>query len=175
MVAPSRLERRNRVGGALLEDPVDIPTGGVCPTAKQHGGGASGHLEDGSSANLAVVANGEEAGMAKYLISFPSGAMHVPEDEMAEVAEAAHAVVQETKDAGVFVFAGGLDETIDPVVVSADGTVTEGSYPETKELSGGFTIVEVPSREEAMEWARKIAVACRCGQEVRVFQYDPLV
>jgi hypothetical protein len=113
--------------------------------------------------------------MAKYLISFPSGAMDVPDEEMADVAEAAHAVVQEAKDAGVFVFGGGLDEDVDPVVVSADGTVTAGSYAETRELSGGFTVVEVASRQEALEWARKIAVACRCGQEVRAFQYDPLV
>ena len=113
--------------------------------------------------------------MARFLISFPAGAMNVPEEEIADVAEAAHAVVQEGKDAGVLVFAGGLDENVDPVVVSVDGIVTDGSYPETQELSGGFTVVEVPSRREALEWARKIAVACRCGQEVRVFLHDPLV
>jgi hypothetical protein len=75
----------------------------------------------------------------------------------------------------VFVFAGGLDDDVEPVVVGADGAVTEGSYPETKELSGGFTVVDVPSREAALEWAGKIAVACRCAQEVRAFMFDPLV
>jgi hypothetical protein len=45
----------------------------------------------------------------------------------------------------------------------------------TKELSGGSTVVEVPSREAALEWAAKIAVACRCAQEVRECQFDPLV
>jgi hypothetical protein len=114
--------------------------------------------------------------MTRYLISFPSNAMdHIPEAQMPDVAEAAHAVVQEAKDAGVFVFAGGLDDDMDPVTVAGDGTVTDGSYPETKELSGGFTIVDVPSREAALEWAAKIAVACRCGQEVRAFMFDPLV
>jgi hypothetical protein len=113
--------------------------------------------------------------MTRYLISFPSGAMDVPEEEQPDVAEAAHAVVQEAKDAGVFVFAGGLADDVEPVVVAVDGTLTEGSYPETKELSGGFTIVDVPSREAALEWAAKIAVACRCGQEVREFMFDPLV
>lgn len=45
---------------------------------------------------------------------------------------------------------------------------------ETKELNGGFTVVDVPTREAALEWAAKIAVACRCAQEVREFQFDPL-
>jgi len=114
--------------------------------------------------------------MTRYLISFPSDAMdHIPEEQMPDVAEAAHAVVQEAKDAGAFVFAGGLDDDVEPVVVGVDGAVTEGSYPETKEHSGGFTVVDVPSREAALEWAGKIAVACRCAQEVRAFMFDPLV
>ena len=53
------------------------------------------------------------------------------------------------------------------------GTVTDGPYPQTKELSGGFTVVDVPTREAALEWAAKIAVACRCAQEVREFGPDP--
>jgi hypothetical protein len=113
--------------------------------------------------------------MTRYLISFPNGAMDVPEEEGPDVAKAAHAVIQEAKDAGVYVFAGGLDDDVEPVVVAGDGTVTDGTYPETKELSGGFTIVDLPSREAALEWAAKIAVACRCAQEVREFMFDPLV
>jgi hypothetical protein len=114
--------------------------------------------------------------MTRYLISFPSDAMdHIPDEQMPDVAEAAHAVAQAAKDAGVFVFAGGLDDDVEPVVVAVDGTATYGSYPETKELSGGFTVVDVPSREAALEWAAKIAVACRCGQGVREFMFDPLV
>ena len=48
--------------------------------------------------------------------------------------------------------------------------VTDGPYPEA---IGGLTVVEVPSREEALKWAAKIAVACRCAQEVREFGPDP--
>ena len=44
---------------------------------------------------------------------------------------------------------------------------------ETKELNGGFTVVDVPTREAALAWAAKIAVACRCAQEVREFMFDP--
>ena len=114
--------------------------------------------------------------MPRYLISFPGRAMdHVPEQEGPDVAAAAHAVIREAKDAGVYVFAGGLDEDVEPVMVAGDGTVTAATYPETRELSGGFTIVDVPSREAAVEWAAKIAAACRCAQEVREFHFDPLV
>ena len=111
--------------------------------------------------------------MTKYLISFPSAAMVVPDGELAAVADAAHAVIEEAKDAGVYVFGGGIDEAVPPVMVAGDGTVTEGTYPQTTQLEGGYTVLEVPSREAALEWAAKIAVACRCAQEVREFQYDP--
>jgi hypothetical protein len=110
--------------------------------------------------------------MAKYLISFPSAAMVVPDDDLQAVSDAAHAVVQEAKDAGVWVFGGGIDERIPPVMVDGDGTVTEGTYPQTSQLDGGYTVLEVPSREAALEWAAKFAIACRCAQEVRAFQYD---
>ena len=53
---------------------------------------------------------------------------------------------------------------------ATDGTVTDGPYPEA---IGGYTLVDVPSREEALEWAAKIAVACRCAQEVREIGFDP--
>jgi hypothetical protein len=113
---------------------------------------------------------------ARYLISFPGGAMdHIPEEDMAAVGEAAHAVAQEAKEAGVLVFAGGLQEDVEPVLVAADGAVSAGTYPETRELSGGFALVDVPSREAALEWAARFAAACRCAQEVRSFGFDPLV
>ena len=57
--------------------------------------------------------------------------------------------------------------------MATDGTVTDGPYPETKAVIGGFSIIDVPSREEALEWAAKIAVACRCAQEVREIMCDP--
>ena len=60
-------------------------------------------------------------------------------------------------------------------VVATDGSVTESPSPESKEHLGGFAVVDVPSREEALEWAAKFAVACRCAQEVREFMLDPTV
>jgi hypothetical protein len=114
--------------------------------------------------------------MPRFLISFPSDAMsHIPADEFPAVAEAAHTVVQEAMDAGVWVFGGGLAESVAPVMVAGDGTVTTGTYPQTAELDGGWTVLDLPSREAALEWAAKFATACRCAQEVREFMPDPAV
>jgi hypothetical protein len=112
--------------------------------------------------------------MTRYLISFDDGAMTFPEEDLPAVAGAAHAVAQEAKDAGVWVFGGGLHSHEEVSVVATDGTVTDG-HPESKAYVGGFAVVDVPSRDEALEWAAKIAVACRCAQEVREFVFDPTV
>ena len=111
--------------------------------------------------------------MTKYLVSLTGAAMVIPGEDLQAVSDAAHAVVQEAKDAGVWVFGGGIDASIPPVIVDGDGTVTEGTYTQTKQLEGGYTVLELPSRAAALEWAAKIAVACRCAQELRAFQYDP--
>jgi hypothetical protein len=114
--------------------------------------------------------------MTRYLISFPSAAMnHIPQEEFPAVGEAAHAVVQEAMDAGVWVFGGGLADDVDPILVAGDGTITAGTYPQTREFGGGFAVVDVPSREAAVDWAARIAAACRCAQELREFMSDPAV
>ncbi|MET8006137.1 YciI family protein [Nonomuraea glycinis] len=111
--------------------------------------------------------------MARYLISFNDGAMdHIPDEDWDDVGKAAHAVVQEAVDAGVWVFGAGLERQR-ASIVATDGMVTDGPYPETKEVIGGFTVVDVASREEALAWAAKTAVACRCAQEVRELMPDP--
>lgn len=108
--------------------------------------------------------------MSKFMISFGANAMdHFPDDVMPAVAEAAHAVAQEIINAGVFVLAGGL-ESRKASIVATDGTVTEGPEPVA---IGGVTIVNVSTREEALEWAAKIAVACRCAQELWEIGHDP--
>ncbi|PKW28083.1 YciI family protein [Phycicoccus duodecadis] len=107
--------------------------------------------------------------MTHYLISFPSGAMDATPDELPAVGEAAMAVVHAAREAGVLVFAGGIDETTPPVRVAGDGTITDDTYPQTAQLEGGYTILDLPTREAAHEWATRIATACRCAQEVRVF------
>lgn len=111
--------------------------------------------------------------MAKYLISFPSAAMVVADGEWEAASRDARTVIDEAKAAGVYVFAGGIDEGVPPVLVSADCTVATGGYPWAPTLDGGFTVLELPSREQAIAWAARIAQACRCDQELRVFGFDP--
>lgn len=111
--------------------------------------------------------------MAKYLISFPASAMDIPAQDWADVSEASHAAIREAKAAGVYVFGGGINEGVAPLLVAADGTATNGTYPQTREFNGGFCVLELPSREAAIQWAAKIARACRCSQELREFGYDP--
>ena len=84
--------------------------------------------------------------MSKYLISFPSGAMTFPDEDLQAVADAAHAVTREAKAAGVWVFGGGIDEDVPPVLVDGSGDVTQGTYPETARIEGGYTVLEVPTR-----------------------------
>ncbi|MBL8348939.1 MAG: transcription initiation protein [Burkholderiaceae bacterium] len=112
--------------------------------------------------------------MNHYLISFPSSAMnHIAEEDLPAVGESARAVIREAKAAGVYVFGGGIDETVPPVMVSGEGTVSPGTYPETSRFNGGFCVLRLQTREEAERWAAKLAAGCRCAQELRPFMYDP--
>lgn len=111
--------------------------------------------------------------MTKYLVSFPGSAMEVSAEEMVAVGEAAHAVMRAAKNAGVYVFSGGIHEEVAPLMVAANGTATNETYPQTREFNGGFCVLELPSRVAAIQWAAKIAQACRCSQELREFQFDP--
>lgn len=111
--------------------------------------------------------------MTKYLISFPAAAMTVSATELPSVDAAAHAVVREAKDAGVWVFGGGIDERVRPVRVDGAAEVSAETSPPTARLDGGFTVLELPTADAARMWAAKFAVACRCPQEVRAFMDDP--
>ena len=67
--------------------------------------------------------------MTRYLISFDAHAMdHIPAEEMPAVGDAAHAVVNEAMDAGVWVFGGGLEHQ-HASIVAIDGTAADGPYP----------------------------------------------
>jgi hypothetical protein len=111
--------------------------------------------------------------MPRYLISFDDGSMdHIPQEDLAVVGEAAHAVVRDAKAARIWIFGGGVLRQ-QATLVAPDGTVTAGPVPEKKAVMGGFSIIEVPSRDDAIGWAARIADACRCNQEVREIMFDP--
>jgi hypothetical protein len=112
--------------------------------------------------------------MAEYLIFFNQQWVgdHT-EDWFRERGPLARAVVDEMKAAGVYVFAGGLEEDIDTAfsVDATSGTLVfaDGPFVETEEYLGGLTVVDVPDEDAARMWAGKIAEACGWPQEVRRF------
>lgn len=95
-------------------------------------------------------------------------------DDLADVGEAAHQVLRQAKAANVWITGGGLLRQ-QATIVESDGTTTPGDFPEKKAVLGGFVIVEVPTHEDALDWARRFAFACRCAQEVRLIMDDPEV
>jgi len=99
--------------------------------------------------------------------------MVVVGDELKAADRDSHAVIAQAKAAGVYVFGGGINDSIPPLLVAANGTATEGGYPWAPPLNGGFAVLELPTREEAISWAARLAKACRCDQELRVFHFDP--
>jgi hypothetical protein len=121
--------------------------------------------------------------MTEYLIYFNQQWVgdHTAE-WFASRAPLAMKVVGEMKEAGVYVFAGGLEEEGTPLfmVASADATsgtlsITDGPYAETTEVLGGLTVVDVETEDEAKMWAGKVAEACGWPQEVRRFGAHPAV
>ena len=75
--------------------------------------------------------------------------------------------------AGVRVFVGGLQPPSRSTSIrrQPDGTLSEsaGHFLNSDEFVDGFWILEVPSMEEAQNWGRKAAQACRAAAEVRPF------
>ena len=115
--------------------------------------------------------------MPRYLISFDDGSMdHIPEADQPAVGEGAHAVVREAKAAGVWIFGGGVLRQ-QSSIVATDGTISDGPVPETKAVIGGFSIIEVSSREEALVWAalgspRRVDVRKRSARSVLIRSPD---
>ena len=111
--------------------------------------------------------------MPRYLISFDDGSMdHIPEkDWRRSVRRRTRWSGRSSRRGRGSSAAGSLRQQAS--IVATDGSVADGPVPETKAVVGGFSIIEVASREEALAWAAKIAESCRCAQEVREIGYDP--
>jgi hypothetical protein len=109
--------------------------------------------------------------MKQYLLSVyqPDGDPP-PREILDKVMRDVHAVIQEAKTAGAWVFTAGLHSPSTATVVrlkDGDVLMTDGPYAEGKEHVGGFTIVEAPDLDAALEWARKLAQATTLPIEVR--------
>lgn len=110
--------------------------------------------------------------MPRYQISFNDGDMNFPAEDFLAVGNAAHAVMREAMASGAWIVGAGF-EGYSPRVVGVDGSVIVGPLKESPVHIGGFAVIEVATDAEALGWARKIAVACRCAQEVRKIMEDP--
>jgi hypothetical protein len=120
----------------------------------------------------------EEHPVTDYLLSIytPSGGQVPPPEALAKIMREVDALTQEAKDAGAWVFNGGLHAPSTATVLRAkDGDVlmTDGPFAETKEYLGGFTIVRAPDLDAALEWGRKYARVIGLPIEVRPFVDRP--
>ncbi|GAB3165138.1 YciI family protein [Microbispora hainanensis] len=78
--------------------------------------------------------------------------------------------IEEMVKAGVLLAAEGLDDPRQGVVVDFSGevpVVTDGPYGETKELFGGYFLLDVASKQEAVEWAKRVPAVTGSKIEVR--------
>jgi hypothetical protein len=112
--------------------------------------------------------------MTQYLLTVfePTGGVLEPE-ALAVIMKDVGAVDQEMRDAGVWVFAGGLHPPATATVLrpsDAEVLTTDGPFAEGKEHVGGFTIVSAPDLDAALEWGRKLARATTLPIEVRPFR-----
>ena len=79
----------------------------------------------------------------------------------------------ELRAAGAWVFTGGLHPASTATVLrvrDGDMLTTDGPFTEGKEHLGGFTVVEVPDLDSALEWGRKLARITTLPVEVRPMQ-----
>ncbi|WP_405008248.1 YciI family protein [Kitasatospora purpeofusca] len=111
--------------------------------------------------------------MAKYMLIMRGNdestakMMETPFDEILELMGRYN---DELIRAGVLVAAEGLDDASKGVVVDRTGEapiVTDGPYGETKELFGGFYILDVASQDEAVAWAKRLPAFPGTKVEIR--------
>ena len=112
--------------------------------------------------------------MTQYLLSViePDGPLPEP-DVLARIDRDVTAVDTDMRTAGVWVFSNGLLPPDSATVLRpADGEVlvTDGPFAEGKEHLGGFSIVDVPDLDAALEWGRRLALATTLPIEVRPFR-----
>jgi hypothetical protein len=97
----------------------------------------------------------------------------ISDEDMQRMFKQVDAFNEEVRQAGIWVFAGGLEGIESATVVDGRGTeaiITDGPFSETKEYLGGFWVINAADLDEALEWARKGSAACEGRVEVRPFQ-----
>lgn len=115
--------------------------------------------------------------MSQYLLSVHHGPSDPTpaEDEIQQMFADVGAFNDKVRDAGAWVFAGGLEGIESSTTVDATGAeavVTDGPFSESKEYLGGFWVIEAADLDEALAWATQGSAACRGRVEVRPFQSE---
>jgi hypothetical protein len=117
----------------------------------------------------------EERTMTRYMLSIYQPVGDPPPPEILEpIMRELDAVNQEMRAAGAWVFAAGLHDPSTATVLRAqegDVLVTDGPFAEGKEHLGGFTIIEAPDLDAALDWGRKVARALTLPIEVRPLHF----
>ncbi len=113
--------------------------------------------------------------MQQYLLTVvePAGEGQPEPEALAAIMRDVDAVDREMRDAGVWVFAGGLHPPSTATTLRPEGDevlVTDGPFAEGKEHVGGFTVITAPDLDAALEWGRKLARATTLPIEVRPFR-----
>ena len=116
--------------------------------------------------------------MKQYMLAvhYVEGQPAPSPEAMAQSYRDVEAVNVELREAGAWVFAGGLHPASTATVVRMrDGEVltTDGPFAETKEQLGGFWVIKAADLDAGLAWSAKAAAACRGPVEVRPFQEDP--
>ena len=110
--------------------------------------------------------------MTQYMMSvwYPADAERPGPDELARITRDVGNVHEQLRAEGAWLFGGGLHEPSSATVVQArDGraVTTDGPFVETKEVLGGFSVIEVADLDDALMWAERMSQATTCPIEVR--------
>ena len=116
--------------------------------------------------------------MPQYMLSVHqvAGEAMPPPEEMQALFDAVDRFNQKVRDAGAWVFAGGLQPIESATTVDGTGDrpiITDGPFTESKEWLGGFWVIEAPDLDAALKWAAEGSKACAGKVEVRPFQDEP--
>jgi hypothetical protein len=116
--------------------------------------------------------------MTQYLMSvwYPAGATEPEPEELERITRDVDAVHQRLERAGAWVFGAGLHGPDTATVVQSKGgraVTTDGPFVETKEVLGGFSVIDVTDLDEALAWAERMSQATTCPIEVRPLHAPP--
>ena len=116
--------------------------------------------------------------MSQYLLTvyYEEDASEPSEEDTAKAYADVDVLNEKIKEAGAWVFAGGLHTPDTATVVRSDNgevITTDGPFPEAKEQIGGFWVIEAADMDQALDWAAQATVACQAPVEIRPFHDEP--